>query len=155
VKPAVEIRSQSWNQESDGDPGTAKRADEQRGLKVAEWVTLGVSLAIILGVAGYLLYQALQNEPPFIAPEIRPVLERVERRNGQYILPVEVRNPGRRTLRDLKIEISWQSAEGSKEHIDFTIDYLGESSTQTVFFYLNEDPKSLQPEVRPTHYRLD
>lgn len=148
--------SRPYERKLNAGPEPAPPRDEPaRVRKLAEWVTFGVSACIILGVSAFLAYEALQAEPKAIAPDVRPLFEQVARENGRYILPIEVHNPGQRTLRDLKVEVSWTPREGEKETVDFTVDYLGEQSRQTLYFYFDEAPQSLGVEVKPTHYRLN
>ena len=122
--------------------------------KLAEWVSLGVSIVLIAGIAGMLLFEALRANSPFIPAEAVLQLDQVRQQNGRYILPIEVKNEGHHTLRDVRIEIAYDVA-GEQLRQDFTIDYLGEQSQQTIYVYLDHDPSGLRVEAKPVQYRLE
>jgi uncharacterized protein (TIGR02588 family) len=122
---------------------------------VAEWISLGVSALLLLGLAGYLLFQASQPRAPYITVEARPMLSDVRQEAGRYILPVAITNQGRRTLRELQVEVSYQSAGGRRETREVQIDYLGQQSRQEVYLYFDRDPRELQVQCAPLYYRLD
>jgi uncharacterized protein (TIGR02588 family) len=125
------------------------------GRKLAEWVTLGTSALLVLGVAGYLAYHATRQHEPHIAVDVRPLLDQVRHKEGQYILPVECRNLGDRTLQDFRGEVTYRGSDGSTERREFRIDYLGERATQTVYVYSERDPKGLEVRAQPLDYRLE
>ena len=143
------------SQERSGRPGETENTRQQSpARKLAEWVTMGISMLLILGLAGYLVFQGFQPAPPYIPAEVRALMQQVRQDGERYILPVEVANRGNRTLRDLKVEVTYLGPEG-KETQDFLIDYLGERSQQNLFFYFDRHPAELQVETQPVSYRLD
>lgn len=135
-----------------GDPADDER--EYLGRKVAEWVTLGLSVVIVTGLAGYILYQALREDAPYIPAEVRPLMDQVGREGGKYFLPVEVHNRGRRTLRDFRAELTYRTTDGKQETRDIKIDFLAERARETRYFYFDQDPRGLQVEARPLGYGL-
>jgi uncharacterized protein (TIGR02588 family) len=142
---------------SSGDNASGKRNGTQRSgpRKLAEWVSLGISLVLILGLAGCLLYEALQPHPPYVPVQVKPLLAEVREEDNRYILPIQVANRGERTLRDLTIEVEYRSEDGKSETRDIIIDYLGERSGQKVYTYFDRHPRYLRLRARPTSYRLD
>ncbi len=124
------------------------------GRKLAEWITFLISAALILAVAGYMLYQGSRDESPIIVPEIRPLYDQAQRQGAQYVLPVEVRNTGDRTLRDLKVEAAYTGVEGKEQTREHIIEYLGERARETLYFYFDADPKELDLTFRPHVYHL-
>ena len=123
---------------------------------VAEWVSLVISALLILGIAGYLLYEASKPNGPFIPVEIQAHLEEVRQVDGRFILPVRILNRGGQTLRDLKIELrSSPSAGSAPEPSDVVIDYLGKGSEQTAFFFFDQHPRELKLEPRAISYRVE
>ncbi len=138
-----------------------KAAPEARGERrsggrlLAEWVSLGVSVLLIAGIAGYLLYQALLQQHR-IVPVLATARVGSSGRSGErYVLPVELRNPSSRTLKDLKVEVSYTPPQGERETRDLEVAYLGEKSTQTLYVYLDHDPRQVNVEVTPQSYRLE
>jgi uncharacterized protein (TIGR02588 family) len=132
--------------------GGGRKASAVR--KAAEWVTLGCSSLLILVLAGFLLWSALQPHPPFVPATARPLWELVEQKDKKYFLPIQIQNRGRQTLRELNIEVSFQQ-DGKAESRDVLVDYLGEGSRQTIFVVFDADPKTLNVKAAPTFYRLD
>jgi len=124
------------------------------GRKLAEWVTLLISSVLVFGLAGFLLIQALQPHSKFVMMRATPRFENTEKQGRQYFLPIEVENRGRRTVREVNIEVKWKE-QGKPQSRDVPIDYLGERSRQTIILIFDSDPKLLRVEAVPTYYRLD
>ena len=136
-----------------GGPG---KPDRPTGRKLAEWLTLGLSVVLVLGVAAFLLYSALQDHPPFVPLEVRvrPELAR-QTGDGQFVVPVEVRNLGRRSLKAITIHFSHASADGTTESGDFLIDHLGEGATHEAYLLLDQPPTAAKPEAKASDYQLE
>jgi uncharacterized protein (TIGR02588 family) len=138
-------------------PGNdARPHGRSTGRTVAEWVSLGLSALLILGLAGFLLFEATRPSSPHVFPVIQPLPDNSRSDGSLHTLPVEVRNTGSKTLRDLRLVLSYKGAGGNTEESDLEIGYLGESSSTTVYFYLGEDPRGVKDlKVRPEHYRVE
>lgn len=138
----------------EGRPGAGERK-RHRGRTLAEWTTLAVSCVVIAGMAGYLLYQETKPEDPVIVAHVRPQFEKMAQQNGTFVLPVEVRNGGGHTLRNLKVSATYTDAQGQQQSTDQTIDFLGEKAGSTVYFYFEEDPRRLGVRVKADTYSLE
>jgi uncharacterized protein (TIGR02588 family) len=130
-----------------------KRPGQAR--KLAEWVTLSISALIILTLAGFLLWEARQGHEPLQVVTVQPGWMEVREIQGQFILPVTVTNLGRRTLRDLRIDLAYQLRDKDEEKTDLLIDQLDKHGCETVYFYFDQAPSQLGVKVRATSYRLD
>jgi uncharacterized protein (TIGR02588 family) len=137
------------------DDAEQARPRRATGRRLAEWVTLGVSAVLVAGVAGFLLYGALQEQPPFVPVDVRVLTELAREDGGRYIVPVELRNRGRRTVKDLQVRVRYESAGGGKESGDFTVDYLGDRATQKVYLYFDRHPRDLRVDATPFAYQLE
>ncbi|MFN3648339.1 MAG: hypothetical protein ACK47B_02060 [Armatimonadota bacterium] len=137
--------------------GESRSGDGRRtgGRLVAEWISLGISVLLILGLSGYLLWQGLGAETEHIPVQVRPLWGEVRPLGGEYVVPIEVENQGRRTVRDLRIGITYVGEQGEEVEQDTTIDYLGERSKTRVFVYVPTDPRQAQLEATPSLYRLE
>ena len=136
--------------------GDEKPGDQPSGpRKLAEWVSLGVSALLILALATYLVLQARRGNDPYVPAEARPLLDQVRQVGTMFILPVEITNGGRRTLRALKVEVTHQGPDGKDESQELDLDYLGERSTQKVYLYFDRHPRDLKVEAKPLHYQVD
>jgi uncharacterized protein (TIGR02588 family) len=122
--------------------------------RIAEWVSFGISLALVAAVVSHLVARSLEPAPEAIQTHVRPLLDRVARQEGRFVVPFEVRNGSSRAVRDLQIRIRYE-AEGRPESMDVLIDYLGQASVQIVYGYFREDPRSLSLTAESVAYRLD
>ena len=136
----------------DDDAETGRRFG---GRKLAEWVTMGVSVVLVLGTAGYLVYLGLRADPPLVPVEVNVMIDRAENKDGRYVVPIEVRNRGRRTVKNLEVRLTQLSADGRQVSSEITIDYLGEGATAKAYVYLNRDPRVARPEAEPFSYQLE
>lgn len=97
--------------------------------KFAEWVSLSISVLLILGLTGYLINEALQSNDNLVLVTVRVLTAQSGRAGEQYVLPVEVTNRGSHTLRDLQVEVTAHAKDSSAseepQKREITIDYLG------------------------------
>lgn len=133
---------------NDDDAPSGKR-------KLAEWISFGVSVVLILATAAALIWKAMEPNAPMVDVAAVPLLDQAQETGGRFVLPVKVENHGDRTLHDLKVELSFQPPDDTPQTTDAMIDYLGEHSEQVLYFYFEEDPRSLNVEARPASYRLE
>jgi uncharacterized protein (TIGR02588 family) len=133
----------------------ARSADEEResGVKrkAAEWTTLGVSVAILLGLTGYLVYEGVTPDAAFIPVSATPLLDQVRRVDQRFVLPVEISNPGRKTVTNLQVEL--RTANGVE--VEINIDYLGQRAKQTVYAMMDVDPRQTTVTVEPRIYSAE
>lgn len=130
----------------------SKPHENRPGVRLAaEWVTFGISLALIAFVAGYLIYEGLRRNSDFVPVETRIDHARVREVRGKFIIPVQVRNAGRRTLREVQLQILIPDQEPRQVKIE----YLAELSDTTVFCVSDSRPAEGAMEARILHYLLD
>ena len=125
------------------------------GRKLAEWVTTGVSLVLVLGVAGFLIYEGMNQDSMFVGADVKVLVEQAVERGGKYVVPIRVENQARRTLKDFKVRVTYRSASGERESEDVVIDYVGERASATVYVYIDRDPRGAEMEARASGYRLE
>ncbi|WP_438013642.1 hypothetical protein WMF18_22185 [Sorangium sp. So ce315] len=138
----------------DRGPGGGRKG-RRAGRQLAEWVSLAVSAALILGLAVFLVYEGLTGSEGSVVPEVRALPERAEQHGGVWVLPVRVKNQGKQMLGDLGVELRY-TPPGAREpeRVEATIDYLGKRSEQVVYFYVPGDPRGMSVEARPLHYQV-
>lgn len=97
------------------------------------------------------------NEPitDLIDTRVEPRLDRVAQQEGRFVLPVDVVNPGARTIRDVQVRIEYQTGGGERRSMDVLVDVLGRSSAQVVYTYFKEDPRRLSIRAETISYRVD
>ena len=148
-----EPRREEAGPDTQGNHRSPRKASRLR--KLAEWVSLGVSLCLILGIAGFLLYETLRSSAPHPIVRTRLLHQEVKKVDGRFILPVEIQNRGERAIRLLRLEVSYTPPGGREETRELDVDYLGEKSGQTVYLYFDEDPKTLGVKAEPQFYFLE
>ena len=141
-------------------PGNERAPGGKRGRSwsrtLAEWVSLGVSCLLIAALAAFLAYEIVKGNDPYTLARMAARPDEARQVEAVFILPVDVENSGRRTLRDLEVELTYTPpGQQQAEKAEKTIDYLGEGSKQTLYFYLDHDPRQMAVRVRPLHYRVD
>ena len=132
----------------------ASPAQRKTTRKLAEWVSLGLSIAIVGGLAGILIRDAVTGNGPYAVPNVRVMTHQIQQRGGTWIVPVLVENPASQTLRDLDIELFYARPGQEPRSDTTTIDYLGRECSESIYFYLQQDPKGLELKARAVHYRM-
>lgn len=127
------------------------------GRKFAEWVTLGLSVLLVLAIAGYLVYSGSREQSPHVPVEVRVLAGEVQEASGRYVVPIEVRNLGRRTLKDLKVQVTFAAPAGESNQPDeeVTLDYLAAGAAQKIYLYVHRHPKDMTVVAEPSSYRLE
>ena len=122
--------------------------------RIAEWLSFGLSLALILLLVVHLVGRALEPSPTVIDARVTPLFEQAAPRGSRFVLPVEVENRSPRAVRDLQIRIHYE-LDGRQESMELVLDYVGQTSLQVVYAYFRQDPRGLSLRVEPMSYRLD
>lgn len=152
---ASDEESRKQNPPSSERSSEEKKKKERKGRQLAEWVSLCISVVLILGIAGFLLYEALNSGEPYLVAETEILYDRMKKMDGTYILPIEIRNDGEHAIRELTIQVSYTPPGGKEETRDLTLNYLGEGSSQKRYLYFKDDPKTLDLKAEPQDYNLD
>jgi uncharacterized protein (TIGR02588 family) len=117
-----------------------KDKDKKGKRTTAEWVTLGVSLVVLLGLVGMVLFVSLTRGDRSSTIKVEPVLNEVRQSEDAYYLPVNITNDGDLAVGDVEVELSLASEGSEPETIAFTVLFLagGETSQEIVVF--SSDP---------------
>jgi uncharacterized protein (TIGR02588 family) len=128
---------------------------EARGpRRFAEWLSFGISLTLVLAVVFYLLWRLREPVTDTVLAQVSPQLDRVSEQQGRFVLPIQVKNPGSRTVRDLQLRVEYRE-RGEARSLDVLIDYVGQSAEQLVYVYFAEDPRSLSVRAEAISYLVD
>ncbi len=122
------------------------------GRKLAEWVTMITSAAIVLATAGYLIYSAIQPDSSFIPLQVTVQRDQAHKVDDQWIVPVEAKNKGNRPMRDLVIKLTFYGGREPDEG-DAHINYLAAHAEQMVYVQTDQEPKNVQAVTQS--YQLD
>jgi uncharacterized protein (TIGR02588 family) len=125
-----------------------KSQDKQEFLArtVVEWLTFGISLGILLLLAGMLTFDYLANADEPARVEVLPNLEGVEQHGAQYYLPVEIRNLGQEPAENILVGLAlWQGGQ-AVEHSRLSVGFLAGGDTVSGAAVFSQDPR--QAELR-------
>jgi uncharacterized protein (TIGR02588 family) len=123
--------------------------------RLAEWITFGISLALVLALTAHLAWRLREPVTDVIDARVTPRFDRVAQQEGRYVLPLDIVNPGGRTIRDLQVRLDYRSAGGERRNMELLLDYVGQSSEQVVYTYFREDPRTLSIRAEALSYRVD
>ena len=121
----------------------------------AEWLTFGVSAALLLGLAGHLIWRSTEPVDDVAFAQVVLHREEVREHDGRFALPIEVENPSRRALRDVLIRVRRPGPGDTRESVDVLVDYLGQRSSQTIYVYSSADPRVGAVDAEAIAYRVD
>ncbi|MDQ4077991.1 MAG: hypothetical protein M3220_17305 [Chloroflexota bacterium] len=124
-------------------------SEQKREYTTAERVTLVVSLAIVLGLAGLVTYEyyVTGTRPAVVVVQPQPAAVRQE--GEQYYLPVEISNTGDVTATDVWVRLLLQTEAGEQDAGEVFLATLPGEATVTVTLVFHEDPRrgTLHPAV--------
>lgn len=118
----------------------------RRGRDVAEIVTLVVSIAVVAGLIGGVVFVQLARgeRPPVL--EASASLEHVRSEGGRHYLPIEVGNRGDQAAEAVVVMVVQRVGDRDVEH-EVVIDYLAGNGTAKATAVLLEDPRRVQVRV--------
>ena len=103
-----------------------------------EWSVFTLSLALILGTAGVLLYEELAVERQPASPSIQ--VGKPETREGNFVVPVTVVNKGDATAAEVRLEVMLRLPGGASERAEFELPYLPRRATRAAWVTFLHDP---------------
>lgn len=115
-----------------------------------EWTVFGISLALILSVAGLLVYQEITGgDSP--ASLVARAGEARDTGDG-YVVPVDVRNEGDTTAEEVQLEATLTWADGV-ERGEAVLPLVPYRSDRRVWIAFSHDPRDGEIRVRVLGYR--
>jgi uncharacterized protein (TIGR02588 family) len=121
---------------------------------IAEWITLAVSGATIVGLIAYLVADLTTPASPYVELVATPLPTAARRSGDRFVLPIAIANRGGKTVSYASFRIDVAGKAGPRTET-VEVEYLARDSTQHVYLVLEEDPASAQVRVTPGYYRLD
>lgn len=103
-----------------------------------EWTVFGLSLVLVVGVVGYLVFDAatIGDAPPTLTLELGETLAQ----SGGFAVPVTVTNRGDETAEDVQIEVVLMQNGEEIEHGEFSIAFVPRGSQAEGWVMFREDP---------------
>ena len=144
------ISSNAPDEKDDYQPSLPKR--------VAEALTLGLSLLLVGGLAAYLALQGRRPTSDFVDVRSRVMWENAQRKGGRTILPIEVENRGSATLSEVQLRVSFQE-DGREQEREVMFPYVAGGSKRTVYLLFKPEIAALKRdaklEAEPSFYQVD
>ena len=127
------------------------KATRRQARTPAEWVTFGISVAILLVVVGLIATQAGGSD----SPALPRVLKKgpVEHRGDRFLVPVEIRNDGGGTAETVQVTAELTIGEETIE-ADQTVEFLAHGERAEVTFVFEQDPASGELVIRVSGYTV-
>jgi uncharacterized protein (TIGR02588 family) len=124
-----------------GDESPQAEVVDNDTLNIAEWVTLGISLAIVIGVLGVTTWLALRGDVLPATFDVTARTEQVREHDGSWYLPIDLRNVGDDTAADVVVRASLDTGSAEPETAEFTVTFLsgGDRTSGTAVF--THDPR--------------
>ncbi len=126
---------------------------DPRGRTMAEWTTLGISLAILALVFATIAWLWTQDDSEPVTLEVTPVNESIRHEGDTWYLPLEVVNSGDATAEDVVIEASLDTGEGEPETAEITFTFLASGETARGTAVFTSDPSSGELTIRPVSFK--
>lgn len=135
-------RADQQDQEAQDQKNGAAGADASppRGHSRAEWISLGIGLAIILALVALVTYDQFSggNHPPRLRVEHHTT--DIRRDADAYYLPIEVTNQGGQAARDVRVRVSLDVVGGERDVAELLFDYVTGGATAHGTAILRQDP---------------
>lgn len=117
-----------------------------------EWVVLGVSAAVVIGLVGFLIVDGITDEGRPPAPRVTLMAEAAYVAPGAWILPATVTNDGDRAAEQLVLRAT-ATVDGVEEENEVTVDYLPPGTDVQVSFGFSAEPEG-EVTVETVSFRL-
>jgi uncharacterized protein (TIGR02588 family) len=125
--------------------------------RVAEWITLVVSVLLLGGIAVHLVMELLRPASPFVVVETRLEVDHTQERGGRFLVPLTVRNHGDRTLTKVVVGIRPEGdprPEVPERTVEVT--YLAEGARRVTYLVFEHDPRtSAMVRADPLFYEVE
>ena len=105
-----------------------------------EWLVLTVSLAVIIGVAGFLVVEAILDDGQPASPMVRLYLDQLYETPAGWVLPATVSNQGDEPAEQVVLAAESSTAEGGGQESRVEVDYLPPGTSVEVAFAFAERP---------------
>ena len=142
------------NASHDGAPPPAESPTEQAPAPTwLEWSVRAVSVAVVLALLAYLALGSVGASSPAVLISTFD-LTNVETRDGQWVVPVSVRNEGDTSVASAVVSLTVLDGDVVIDSEDVDIALLGGGASTDVEFWVDDDPRTFQVRVDVGSYEL-
>jgi len=131
-----------------GAKAKAKHVRQQAIPALFEWVIAAASVLLLLGILGYLGYEAVAARHGL--PELAVELVEVVPQDEAFLVRITVHNRGERTAAQVGIE--GVLATTSEQTSSLTLDYVPARSSQSGALLFADDPRGTDLSLRVTGF---
>jgi uncharacterized protein (TIGR02588 family) len=136
-----------------GQPAANDDEATQSGRTVAEWTTLGISLAILALVFATITWLWVRDTARPATVEVTPVTEDIRHAGDVWYLPLDVVNRGDATAEDVAVEAELDTGAGEPETAEITFSFLASGETARGIVVFTSDPASGDLTIRPVSFK--
>ena len=117
-----------------------------------EWITLSVSLSILFGLIGLVIYDwfLTREEPAILEVYSRGKVREI---NQKFYVPFEVQNQGGSTAEAVQVIAELKIADNVEESGEQQIDFLSGGEQEAGEFIFKNNPKTGQLIIRVASYK--
>ncbi len=144
-KPKQKPQEQPGSQGQDNEQSEPKSEKHQR--TAAEWITLGISAAIILSLIGLITWLYFRETSNQVLLEVHPQMEAVFTQNGQYYLPVKLSNVGDETAANLWVALKLTGSQGQTETAEINLNFIPAHGYHQADVAFTQDPRQGQLDI--------
>jgi uncharacterized protein (TIGR02588 family) len=116
-----------------------------------EWVAAIASTLLVLGVVGYLLYDAVAR--PRTPPAVTVQADTVFKAGGLWLVEFRARNDGHQTAAAVRVEGELKEGEQTVETSEAVLDYVPGESVRRGGLFFRADPRAYRLELRAHGYQ--
>jgi uncharacterized protein (TIGR02588 family) len=143
-------RGDEEDRPAESDPAP-DRAEQPKGRNAAEWVTLLVSLAIVVMTVALALYEHFwREEPPGTWLRVELDLAQAVKRDDLYYIPYTATNQGSAAAEAVGLLVTVRQGETVLEEVTTEIPFLANSGSADGVFVTAYDPATHTVEAQPT-----
>lgn len=134
-----ESKNGATRQRSASRQNTGEHSDQQTGRTWAEWVSLGISVAIIGALVAAVVYLHLAGSDEPVRLDVQVEAASARQADGLYYLPVTIHNLGGETGEDVLVRLALDTPEGDRHLTELRVNFLAPNATHrgTVAFPAN------------------
>lgn len=130
---------------------TEKQEQQRKGhTPISEWIVAGVGMIFVVSTVGFLLYQAVMENPS--SPDVIIQVESVITLRSGYLVKIKIINYGDATAEGLIVEGELKKGEEQIELSHTEIDYAPAHAEKQGGLFFSQDPRQGELRVRALGY---
>ena len=133
-----------------GEGSEQQKPQRKSHTPISEWIVAGVGLILVVGMVGFLMYQAVMETPS--SPDVTVQVESVITLRSGYLVKIKITNYGDATAEGLIVEGELKKGEEQIELSHTEIDYAPAHAEKQGGLFFSQDPRQGELRVRALGY---